>query len=169
MPPSGSAIAPLGSKDPCEHHNLLVSSATAPPGIIANALKSCSRNRQRVERLSPLCVIICQRGPQAARPIHQSAFSVSHVKLLFQFLVFIFSLFGQVSRLEVNWNDSHHAVLKILMLFPQQRLCYTCGMPASFFPLDEHFSRRLLRPCENRLESGPCQSVPDISECQHQA
>lgn len=39
MPPWDSAIAPLGTKDPFGHYNLLVSTATAPPGIIADILK----------------------------------------------------------------------------------------------------------------------------------
>lgn len=39
MPPWDSAIAPLGTKDPFGHYNLLVSTATAPLGIIADILK----------------------------------------------------------------------------------------------------------------------------------
>lgn len=67
----------------------------------------------------------------------------------------------------MDLSDSHYVVLKILILFQWQRLCYKCVLPASFFHLDEHFSRRLLRPCENRFESRPYQSVLDISEGQH--
>lgn len=43
IPPWDTAIALLGSKDRFGHHNPLLSSAIAPPGIIANALKSQSR------------------------------------------------------------------------------------------------------------------------------
>lgn len=39
MSPWDSAIAPLGIKDPFGHYNLLVSTATAPLGIIADILK----------------------------------------------------------------------------------------------------------------------------------
>lgn len=39
MPRWGSAISPSGSRDPFGHRNVLVSSATAPPGIIVNAFK----------------------------------------------------------------------------------------------------------------------------------
>lgn len=91
----------------------------------------------------------------------------SPVKLLFEFLVIFFSLSGHASRLEMDFSDSHYVVLKILALFQRQSLCYKCVMPASFFPVDEHFPKRLLRPCENRLESGPYQSTLDISEYQH--
>lgn len=38
MPFWDSTIAPLSSEDLSGHHNLLGSSATAPPGITANAL-----------------------------------------------------------------------------------------------------------------------------------
>lgn len=114
-PPWDSAIAPLGSKDPSGHHNLLENSAIAPPGIIANALRSTVD--KWVGGGTPLfpCVTICQRGPQAALPVHQH-FQSFYVKLLFQFLVIIFSLSRHASEIEMDLSDSHY-VLKMLILF----------------------------------------------------
>ena len=115
MPHWDSTISPLGSRDPFGHHNVLVSSAIVPPGIIAKAFKP-----------------IAEKGAGGRTPLFSSCYNLlegplksstrqhfwhSYVKLFFGFLVTIFSLFGHASRLEMDFSDSHCVVLKILILF----------------------------------------------------
>ena len=71
-PPWDSVVSPLGSKDPSGHNNLLGNSSIAPQASLPVHFGPQQIKAQGLERLFP-CVRICQRGPQAALPVHNTS------------------------------------------------------------------------------------------------
>lgn len=164
MPHWDSTISALGSKDPFVHHNVLVSSATAPTGIIAKAFKPVAGKWAGGRTLLfPSCSNLLEGSPR-------SAAYTPFLVLLCETALWVFRSFSLFLDMHPGWR---WIFVTATMLYSKSSFSFSdkafvvSVIPATFFPVDEHFPRRLLRPCENRLGSGPYQSTQDISECQH--